>query len=94
MVRLKDNNNNNSSKQFGISIPYGSIKRMLGCVHNVPTSLFQFLMVLLKVKIFTDKGDVVIFQFLMVRLKENRIQVGLHPLQFQFLMVRLKVQLL
>jgi len=48
MVRLKDANNNQTSKHLWISIPYGAIKRT-DCVFDIKKYLaFQFLMVRLK----------------------------------------------
>ena len=53
-----------------ISIPYGSIKRKIPLDSIIGNSLFQFLMVRLKVYSPTRSARLPLFQFLMVRLKD------------------------
>mgnify|MGYP006949996939 CR=1 FL=1 len=72
MVRLKAGQIGNRWEAYGISIPYGAIKRLPYIISKIQKPLFQFLMVRLK-----DQKDYFIdillkqFQFLMVRLKGN-----------------------
>ena len=75
---------------FKISIPYGSIKSVLMRSTQTSLTIFQFLMVRLKVNtnIFSLCG--VEFQFLMVRLKVSYRNERMISPSFQFLMVRLK----
>ena len=71
MVRLKVARvSSTSASGISISIPYGSIKRILVVIVSIQYFQFQFLMVRLKVSAGQAAAIVRnIFQFLMVRLK-------------------------
>ena len=69
MVQLKGHATCYLIPYYQVSIPYGTIKSVIVPSSDTPVYMFQFLMVQLKVLVYTIGAPSVMFQFLMVQLK-------------------------
>ena len=92
MVQLKEMVLNGAQQANLVSIPNGSIKRLIFHVLLLTIFWFQFQMVQLKVPSSNNQIPSMMFQFQMVQLKDSlNNYVKRHQMSFQFQMVQLKV---
>ena len=92
MVQLKDTMILASQERYRVSIPYGSIKRNREDLFAKKKSMFQFLMVQLKVSPIPTRASFDLVSIPYGSIKRWCIVNSPHVLLwFQFLMVQLKV---